>query len=310
MQRNHVIERPHVLWALVAQSRSGSTWVNHVLASHPCVVSANELLMSNTSARRLFHGGLHDVQAVLADVRESTRAQAQSRRGCKRTAGGLKLKLAERDITFGPDGNSATVVEALLLSGWRVILLQRANFLDHMLGFLSRKRTGVPHCRTDQGCDPNSLNTSLRIGCEHVRHSIDRLRLRSRATEVLVEKSQLAASPAFMRLDYQMLVSRPQEWSRVVQLLGLPATEACKLRDGFVTKRVQQTQREMIANWDELSGCMRAMGEPYFKHLRGDARPVSGRLPVADIMCRGGGLRHPVERAVSPIGIAQPAGHD
>ena len=191
------------------------------------------------------------------------------------------------------DGNSATVIEALLLSGWRVILLQRTNFLDHMLGFLSRKRTGVLHCRTDQGCDPNQLNTSLRIGCEHVRNSIDRLRLRSRATDVLVEKSRLADSQAFMRLDYQLLVTRPQEWVRVVQLLGLPATEACNLRDGFVTKRVQQTQREMIANWDEVSSCMRAMGEPYARHLRGDERPVSGRLPEADSMCQA---RHPPPR--------------
>ena len=274
----------HVPWALVAQSRSGSTWVNHVLATHPCVVSANELLMSNSTAHRLFHGNLSEVSRVLDDVRDSTRTQARLRRQCAHTAGGIKLKLAERDITFGSDGNSARVVQALVLGGWRVILLHRSNYLDHMLGFLSRRRTGVLHCHTDQ-CDPQTLNTSLRVGCELARHSIDRLRLRSRATEMLFAGSALASSPHFVRLDYDVLVRQPAEWRRLLVLLGLPASDACGLRDGYVTKRVQQTQREMISNWKELERCMRAMGAPYARHLRPDVRPTSGRLPSNDVMC-------------------------
>ena len=58
LSRCHLLFRPMDTavpfqpWALLADSSSGSTWVNHVLSSHPCAVSQGEYLMTNKTARK------------------------------------------------------------------------------------------------------------------------------------------------------------------------------------------------------------------------------------------------------------------
>ena len=240
------MERQHTPWVLVAQSRSGSTWFNHVLASHPCVVSANELLMSNATARRLFQGSSDQIKRVLADIVQRTRDQAR-RGNCTSTAGGVKLKLAERDVTFGSTGNSGRVVTAMFDLGWRVILLERTNFLDHFLAFASRQATGVLHCSSHQECNRSLLNSSLRVECEGAKHSIDRLRLRSRVTHLLFEPHR--NDSRFLQVEYERLVRRPADWLKLLSFIGMPASDACLLHDD-TAKRILQTQ---YAQWVSTS---------------------------------------------------------
>ena len=49
----------HTQYAILAPSGSGSTWINQLLATHPCISSMNELLMHDEYKLelRLFHSG-------------------------------------------------------------------------------------------------------------------------------------------------------------------------------------------------------------------------------------------------------------
>jgi hypothetical protein len=290
-------------WALLAGSSTGSTWVNHVLSSHPCVSSVGEILLSNASASKLFHSNLRgSLDAVLEHVVDRNMASLKLKQPslsspCARTAGGVKLKFMERDVTVGKSGNAAAVALALQRHGFQVILLRRTNHLDSVIGRLSRRQTGTLHCRrapgasgassTRTGCDPSLLNRSIPLLCGRTRDAIDRLRLRQRASDALFEarSSQQASdgSGRVLLLEYEHLVGPNgwRDWHQVMSLLRLLPAErqACSLRDTEYQKRVVQTQREFIANWDRFSACMRRLGPAYARLLQPDRRPVSGTLP-------------------------------
>lgn len=253
-----------------------------------------ELLMTNKTASALFHRDLAGIKAVLADAALSQKHTllARDHEACSHTAGGLKLKLVERDIVFGRKGNVLDVVDALGALGYNVIVLQRSNHLDNLLGRMSRRRTGVLHCKQRDGtgasasfnkgrCDPARLNMSVTLSCSKARASIDRLRLRKRAKDLMFRQWPDAAdgSGRVLRIEYEALVRSPSTWVSLMRLLGLPgATDACLLRDRF-QKRVTQTQRELIRNFEGLSSCLQRSGAIYAGLLHGDFRPASGRLP-------------------------------
>ena len=113
-----------------------------------------------------------------------TNAHMEKAAACRHAAGGLKLKLVERDVTFGRKGNVLDVVSALDALGYKVIVLQRSNHLDNLLGRMSRRRTGVLHCKQRDGsghstqgrCDPAKLNMSVSLSCSRAAHWPPRLR--------------------------------------------------------------------------------------------------------------------------------------
>ena len=287
-------------WALLAASSTGSTWVNHVLSSHPCVASVGEILLSNRSAASHFHASppsTEKISAVLAHVTASNLATLRSRTtsgSCSRLAGGVKLKLAERDVTFGENGNARAVAAALQREGFRVILLRRSNHLDSVIGRLSRQRTGQLHCRRDRGghhgsgdgshtgCNPAALNLSLHMHCSRTRSAVDRLRLRHRASESVTRSTGISV----LRLEYEQLVGGPRVsnplWEAAMRHLDLEPSDACLLRDASYQKRVVQTQREIVTNFDMLAACFEHAGPAYARLLRPDVRPASGQLPWQD----------------------------
>lgn len=149
--------------------------MNHVLKSHPCVVSLDEHLMNNASARALAHASPEAVERLLDDISE--RAASQVRTGgpsCARYALGLKLKAGERDV----EASNLNAVEAALFGrGWRVLHLERENALDVLLSVRSRQQTGKMHCKTMR-CDPLELNTSIHMPCNYAVPMIRALRER------------------------------------------------------------------------------------------------------------------------------------
>lgn len=241
----------HVPWALLADSSSGSTWVNHVLSSHPCSVSEGEVLMKNATASALFHASAAGIAAVLHDItvrNQRTLASTPGAAHCSSTAGGLKLKLGERDILLGSESNALQVARELRRLGYRIILLQRTNHLDNLLGRQSRHRTGVLHCRSRGNVTRTcQVNSSIVLNCKKAMHSIDRLRLRQRASEVIFSDSS-AAGPLrrgrldrpravaaindgtghLLRLEYEDLVGSSHMWLAALRLLGLPVESACR----------------------------------------------------------------------------------
>ena len=328
-----LMAQPFVPWALLAGSSSGSTWVNHVLSSHPCVTSVGEILMRNATASGLFHASLEGISAVLHDVSAINSRVLRERAGtskCNAIAGGIKLKLGERDVVFGANGNAVAIADGLRQNGFQVFLLQRNNHLDNVLGRLSRKQTGILHCtkgglgpggssrntsRTSAssssggvggsssgkqqhvGCDPSALNTSLTVKCKAAMNTIDSLRLRKRASELLFSADEVVTDEMnsssrrsgsrggaalgagrVLLMDYERLVSSPRMWLAALRLLRLPAASRCELRDEH-QKRVVQTQRELIRNFHGLSACFQREGPQYARLLAPDRRPASGVIP-------------------------------
>ena len=141
-----------------------------MLDSHPCIVSVGEYLMRNRSELSLFHDGpagvrlvLGRIQATLDGALRERRRRSEEARKCTRMAGGVKLKTVARDVTSRnlravsnqapPRPCTAARPRArdrlcrrgaqLAENGWRVLLLQRRNHLDHLLSSHSRQETGT-----------------------------------------------------------------------------------------------------------------------------------------------------------------------
>ena len=280
-------------FAILAESSSGSTWLNHVLSSHPCVVSVGEFLMSNRSAANIFDSAneVHITELLNhITARNVAALRLRDTTQCTHTAGGVKLKLVERDVTFGQHGGNALQVAAALgNAGYHVLILHRMNHLDKLLGRLSRRRTGVLHCRNgtslakprraarSSACEGSRLNLSVNLRCERAKSTIDGYRLRKRACDGLFRSW---TSERLLKVEYEQLVDTPSIWLSALRLLGIPAAGACALTDEF-QKRVRQTQRELVRNYDALRACFQRAGSVYTTLLQPDRRPSSGVLPKA-----------------------------
>jgi hypothetical protein len=282
-----VTRMPRAKFALLASSGSGSTWVNHMLSSHPCIASAGEYLLKNASEQHLFRtpGG---VSAVLDRIVEQVdeqlrqhRRESREARACTRLVAGVKLKAFARDMLGGQGGNMRSVSRLLAQKGWRVVLLQRQNHLARYLGQVSRKKTGVMHCPA--GCDPSDLNVSTVLNCNRTLTKISGWEmLRGEADE---EFGKWRGSGRFLSLNYEELLRSPRSWASIMQMLGFPPGDACRLYTAG-QKRVQQTQREMVQNWDNFSVCVQTHWPRFRPLLRPNERPHSGPLPRDDpVMC-------------------------
>ena len=269
--------------------------------------------MTNSTAAEAFRTAA-GIEAVLAHVTNENRGKLSRRMtqsgapGCSSTAGGVKLKLVERDITFGSDGNANFVAAALRRQGYHVLMLSRSNHLDTMIGGMSRRRTGVLHCRhgaKDAGCDPAKLNVSLSLKCSKARDVIDQLRLRKRASSQVFRgwNDTVGGVGSLLRVEYEALVANPRMWLSAMRLLRLPDHSACLLRDAH-QKRVVQTQRELISNYAPFAACLRRQGTAYAKLLVPDRRPTSGKLPRETTFCREaqGQAARPAARATQQSG--------
>jgi len=282
-----VTRMPRAKFALLASSGSGSTWVNHMLSSHPCISSAGEYLLGNVSEQQVFRapGGVSIVlDRIVEKVDEQLRQhrrESREARACTRLVAGVKLKAFARDVLGGPGGNLRSVSRVLAQKGWRVVFLQRQNHLARYLGQVSRKKTGVMHCPA--GCDPSDLNVSAVLNCNRTLTKISGWEmLRSEANE---EFRRWTGSGRFLSLNYEELLRSPRSWASIMQTLGFPPGDACRLYTAG-QKRVQQTQREMVQNWDNFSECVHTHWPRFRPLLRPDERPRSGPLPRDDpVMC-------------------------
>ena len=270
-------------FALLASSGSGSTWVNHMLSSHPCISSAGEYLMGNVSEQQVFHarGGVSVVlDRIVEKVDEQLRQhrrESREARACTRMVAAVKLKAFGRDVLGGPGGNLRSVSRVLAQKGWRVVFLHRQNHLERYLSGMSRTTTGVLHCRA--ACDPSDLNMSAVLDCNRTLTKISRWEmLRSEAHE---EFRRWMGAGRFLSLNYEDLLRSPRSWASIMQTLGFPPDDACRLYAAEqLQKRVQQTQREMVQNWDNFSECVNTHWPTRFRSLlRPDERPRSGPLP-------------------------------
>ena len=121
-----VTRMPRAKFALLASSGSGSTWVNHMLSSHPCISSAGEYLLGNVSEQQVFRapGGVSVVlDRIVEKVDEQLRQhrrESREARACTRLVAGVKLKAFARDVLGGPGGNLRSVSRVLAQKGWRL----------------------------------------------------------------------------------------------------------------------------------------------------------------------------------------------
>ena len=164
-----------------------------------------------------------------------------------------------------------------------MLLLQRRNHLDHILGAQSRHATGTMHCLRD--CDPFSLNTSVRLPCNSTLLKLDEWESSTQAFDL--EFSRWGGRGRALTLDYEALLKSAKGWADALELFGFPREDACYMSSPR-QKRVQQTQREMITNWDELEGCVRGLAPSHAHLLRPDARRDRGRRATAENVRRGG----------------------
>mmetsp|Transcript_19330 Transcript_19330/g.32329 ORF Transcript_19330/g.32329 Transcript_19330/m.32329 type:complete len:275 (-) Transcript_19330:253-1077(-) len=259
-------------FAIIAASDTGSTWLNHVLASHLCISSAGEYLMNRPAELQKFHSGHQSrLLEVLKNIENHNRPSRYFR--CNHTAGGVKLKAIARDVTHD---NAAQVAKALRERKWKVIQLDRHNGLEHMLGAESRAKAPGLHCKSS--CNAFDLNFSATLNCHAAISHI-------RNYESARQEIDRHFTHDTLKVRYELLLSSSHPWHAMMVHLGFRSVDACMLQSSF-QKRVKQTQREMIRNYNEIARCLTTAG--YSRFLRPDHRPSDGPLPRdVEPLCRG-----------------------
>jgi tetratricopeptide (TPR) repeat protein len=181
---------------IVGMPRSGSTLIEQILASHPDVCGAGELLQ----LRALFAAALPEGDDRVAIGEES------------RVAAAALARLRQRSAT-----------------AHRIIDKDLANFRH--LGIIHRifPRARIIHCRRDPLDTCFSIYSRLFLGTLDFSYELAELGRYYRDYHALMAhwRAHLPRH-AFMDMDYESLVAAPeQQTRRMLQFLDLPWDEAC-----------------------------------------------------------------------------------
>ena len=178
---------------VVGMPRSGSSLLEQILASHPEVHGAGELLR----LRSLFEEGMAGAGAPGAEV-----SIAEAVLGKLQSLSSRALRVIDKDL---------------------------ANFQN--LGFIHQvfPRARIIHCRRDPLDTCFSAYTKLFFGDWGFTYELGELGRHYRGYHALMNHWRAALpGKVFLEIDYETLVAQPErETRRVLEFLGLPWNDAC-----------------------------------------------------------------------------------
>jgi hypothetical protein len=186
--------------------RSGSSLVEHIIASHPEVHGAGE----RTRLRAWFEAAVQASDGAIQRDRE-------------RIAEGALERLRQ-----------------LAPSAARIVDKDLSNFLH--LGVIHRifPRARIIHCRRDALDTCFSAYTKLFTGDFPFTYDLREMGLYYRSYHALMAHWRTVLPPRiFMEVDYETLVTEPLETHRLVDFLGLPWSDDCARF--FETRRAVHT---------------------------------------------------------------------
>ena len=229
---------------MVGMPRCGSSLLEQILASHPEVHGAGELLQ----LRSLFDNGVAGSPAT-----------------------GAETSIAE---------SALRKLRSHSASARRVIDKDLANFAH--LGFIHRvfPRARIIHCRRDPLDTCFSAYTKLFAGDWGFTYDLGELGRYYRSYHALMNHwRRILPRDTFLEIDYETLVADPEhESQRVLEFLGLPWNEAClrffETRRRVSTASVTQVRRPIYRSSIGRTLSLRSHLEPLIRAL-GDLAPAA-----------------------------------
>jgi hypothetical protein len=220
-------------FVLFAQGRTGSTLFGELLASHPDVFFADEILRAKVAAPSLWVAG-------------------QRRRHGRRVYG-FHVKIYQLSDVQGLH-DAGRWLGQMHDRGWKILTLRRRNLLRHVLSNMTIEATGTVHDRSG-----TAGHRQLHVDPQHVLHWIgireqvgrdEQQALGDVPHEAFVYEDDLADSAT-----WQSTADRAFAW---LGLSAVPVSANLKRRNPTDLSR-------LISNYDELAAALR--GTPYEVHL-------------------------------------------
>jgi LPS sulfotransferase NodH len=245
-------------FVLLSAQRTGSSWVQEMLNSHPRISAYTELFLPNARGYPVWEPS--DVEFARSYLeRESAWPRVLTKhlktltylkqfwRNHERVVG---FKFMYRHALYFPE-----VLPYVALQRISVIHLVRWNLLDVVISEELARRDGVYHAvAEDRPRIPSAIQVAeerrpprtLTLSPSRV---LTRLKLLSREVSVMRAWLRVTGTPT-LETRYEDLVSHPESFRRLLAFLGVEqgATEL----HSALRKVNARPQREVVANYDEL----------------------------------------------------------
>lgn len=228
---------PQVRFLIVAQGRTGSTFLTSSLDSHHELTCADEILDRPMLAPRLY---------------------AENRaRGAEGKGFGFHTKPEDHLIRMQRIKNVRRTLSALHGDGWKLIHLCREHHLAHLVSLQVARENQVYHLK--KGKELKKRTVSLDPAKVEAK-------IASRADALAWERSLLADIP-HLALEYGRDIKSPdvqgETLLRIQNFLGVEPMPTSTSLKKAVTKPLSDT----VENWDDVA---RALGPTPYAHLLSD----------------------------------------
>jgi LPS sulfotransferase NodH len=255
---------------LLATQRTGSSWVQEMLNSHPDVAVYNELFLQGAQGYPLWEP--NDIEFANTFLQEKARTPMVLTRRywtikfLDRIFDQPSVQAAGFKLMYRQALSSPEVLPYVAVKRIAVIHLVRRNLLDVVISSKLAEASGIYHVAAD-GRPPLSEGsqalTELKIRLEPAE-VISRLTRLAREVRIVSAWLKMTRTPT-CEVVYEELVADLEGFGRILNFLGLEHEATSGLRSAL-QKRNVAPRSEVIENLEEIES--RLSGTPFESFLR------------------------------------------
>jgi len=257
---------------LLATQRTGSSWVQEMLGSHPGVKVYTELFLAGARGVPMWEPS--DVEFV------NTYWERLARRPRRLTRNYWTVRYLNRlfdqphchavgfKYMYDQVPRSPAVLPYAAARRVRVVHLVRHNLLDSVISNQRALRTGLYHVATDDRPPipwaPSQVDeTRIRLDPSQVMRELQRLSHQRRLVRAWLAATRTPA----IEVRYETLAADPAAFGPVLDFLGVPGGDPTALRSGLKKLRTAP-KADVVENFAELTAALR--GTPFESYARVD----------------------------------------
>jgi LPS sulfotransferase NodH len=255
---------------ILATQRTGSSWVQEMLDSHPRVRVFNELFLSGARGKPIWGPDNVEFAESFLDARRRrpsplTRLYWQYRY-LQRVFGQSDVDAVGFKYMYDQVPHSLAVLPHAALSRVRVIHVVRRNLLDRIISNKLAQKTGLFHLAGDDRPPvpwwPNErVESTVRLPVDEL---LDELRQLTRQRALMRSWLRLSRTPV-REVEYEALVEDHSGFGLLLRFLGLPQGDWPLLSSGLQKLRTR-SQAEVIENFAEIRAALAPT--PYAAYLQ------------------------------------------
>lgn len=245
---------------LLATQRTGSSWAQEMLDSHPAIKVYNELFHADSRGRPMW--GHDDIEFINTFWESRVRRPRRIARPfwtvayLRRVFDQPGFRAVGFKYMYNQIPRSRVVLPYAALRGVRVVHLVRSNLLDTVISARRAEHTRLYHLPTDGRPPIPWLSTELtdvKIRLEPREVLADLARL-SRERRLIRAWLRASHTPT-LEVEYETLATDATRFGRILKFLGLPSVDASRLYSGL-RKIGTALQSDVVENYGELQAAL------------------------------------------------------